>query len=115
MAHTQLAQPEDDTFSQSKVDVSEPTASLIDCRADSSTMDFNKFKVALGKLPVHGTEKAARANSFLPKHAVECDLDAIEKKIIQKLEGTCEVRAPLCCMEALDVYSDIKTVTLIMF
>lgn len=64
---------------------------LVDPRADSGTVDFTKFAVSLGRLPGHGSDKAGRVNSFLPKHTVEHDVDAIEKKIIHKLEGGCEV------------------------
>lgn len=51
-----------------------------------------KFAVALGKSPGHGPDKARRAYNFLPKHATEYDLSAIEKKIMHKLEDRCEVR-----------------------
>lgn len=51
-----------------------------------------KFAVALGKSPGHGHDKTRRAYNFLPKHDMEYDLKAIEKKIVHKLEDRCEVR-----------------------
>lgn len=51
-----------------------------------------KFAVALGKSPGYGPDKTRRTYNFLPKHDMEYDLNAIEKKIVHKLEDRCEVR-----------------------
>lgn len=59
--------------------------------ADSGTIDFKKFAIALGKSPGHGPDKARRTYNFLPKANTDHDLGEIEKKIVQKLQDRCEV------------------------
>lgn len=76
-----------DTFGQLMKCTSSPRPQWL----DSGTIDFMKFAVALGKSPGHGPDKTRRAYNFLPKHTVEYDLKAIERKIIHKLEDRCEV------------------------
>ena len=89
------------------VSVHGPTPLFADSCADSGTVDFTKFAASFGKLPAHDSDKAGRANNFLPKHAVEYDINAIEKKIIHKLEGGCEVRANSTLLDALVMRSNI--------